>query len=232
MKKLMLESLNFYNERKVTFTKENSFLKLELYNENKNEGELILLPKKGNFKVGLIDISLLDTAKLFGMDFEKNSDKAKKLVHGFMQGDCITMEHKIIMTQEVDFALQHELQHVFDNLMEIDGGLEEREYRAYLAGLKYCENKEIHLMNIPFFIEKKVNELGKKIFDDEHKYNYLSLIRIMKEFSDFYEGETENRNEIIEKRCDLLLDKNYVKNTGMTYDRILNTMIKMYTQLE
>lgn len=228
----MLESLNFYNERKVTFTKENSFLKLELYNENKNEGELILLPKKGNFKVGLIDISLLDTAKLFGMDFEKNSDKAKKLVHGFMQGDCITMEHKIIMTQEVDFALQHELQHVFDNLMEIDGGLEEREYRAYLAGLKYCENKEIHLMNIPFFIEKKVNELGKKIFDDEHKYNYLSLIRIMKEFSDFYEGETENRNEIIEKRCDLLLDKNYVKNTGMTYDRILNTMIKMYTQLE
>jgi len=232
MRKLMLESLNFYKERKVTFTKENSFLKLELYNEDEKKGENILLPKKGNFKVGLIDISLLDTTKLFEMNFEMNSNKIKKLVNGFMQGDCISMEHKIIMTQEVDFALQHELQHVFDNLMEIDGGLEEREYRAYLAGLKYSENKEIHLMNIPFFIEKKVNELGKKIFDDEHKYNYLSLIRIMKEFSDFYEGETENRNEIIEKRCNFLLDKNYVKNTGMTYDRILNTMIKMYSCLE
>lgn len=225
MKKLILESLNFYKERKVTFTKENSFLELELYNEDEKRGEIILLPKKGIFKVGLIEISLLDSLKLFKMDLTNNSDRSKKLIEGLMQGNCISFDYKIIMTHEIDYALQHELQHVFDNLIKIKGKLEDREYRAYLAGLRYSEDNVIHLKNIPCFMEKALEQEGKKIFEGEYKNNYLGLIKIMEEFSEFYDEKFEITSKNIKNKCDLLLNENYIQNTGNTYEEILDIMI-------
>jgi hypothetical protein len=225
---LMLDSLKVYEDRKVKFTKEKSFLKLDLYNEDEKKSEIILLPKKGSFSSGLIDMSLLDMSKVFQMDLNDYSEKAKELIYGLMQGNCLNLKHKVIMTSEIDYALQHELQHVFDNLIGIDGDLREREYRAYLAGLIYSTDSLSHLMNIPSFIEKTINEQGEEMFKGKYKNNYLALITIMNEFKDFYETDVEVTNEEIKNKSSFLLDKNYVKNTGMTYKKLLDFMIEMY----
>lgn len=228
----MVDSLNFYKERKVTFTKENSFLELELYNEDEKKGEIILLPKKGDFSCGLINISLLDSLKLFKMDLKNHSKEAQELIEGFMQGNCLNMEYKAIMTHEVDYALQHELQHIFDNLLDVEGDKVDREYRAYLAGLKYSEDNVLHLLKIPQYIEMKMEEEGEKIFKGKYKNNYLALIRIMQDFSDVFENNGEITTEEVKERSKILLDENYVKNMSMGYDKLLLIMNNIYSVMD
>ncbi len=54
---------------------------------------------------------------------------------------AITLGWDMLFRRDEEQHAQHELQHAFDNLISVDGGSTDREYRATLAELAFCRNK-------------------------------------------------------------------------------------------
>jgi hypothetical protein len=93
------------------------------------ENDLIVpIPFESYTRLGLFDIISVDECDFL------IKHKAGAMFIPILHGGCL-----IVPSKDLD-AVNHELQHLFDNLILVQGNMEEREYRAFLAELAFTQS--------------------------------------------------------------------------------------------
>jgi len=136
MKRELKRVISVYTDRKVEFIEKKNILKSSLFDAEKNEIVGFDMPYKGFFNKGLINIYLVEPEQFKEYKSNTINDFLYKLK---MSGDVSTSAN-IFVTLNYNYIIQHELQHVFDNIICLKTPIWEHEYRAFLASLIYGEN--------------------------------------------------------------------------------------------
>lgn len=124
------------------------------------------------------------------------------------ESEGISSENELIVATRS--AIQHELQHIFDNISLCEaefGPEEEREYRAYLGELAFSDER---IKLCAWFM----NGVGKEPEDNGHYPARKRIGRLM------IEENLNDSNAIIRFAMDLL-NEAYKQACGLTYDQII-----------
>ena len=135
--------------------------------------------------------------------------------------------------------VQHELQHLFDNLNLIDGDSIEKEYRAALASIVFSENLSMAYQRIyySYFVEALKKETliseppGKPHYEARRKI-VCEIERTLfqevglKTFKARINREERHLPEEVRTTALKLLNEAYKKKAGLTYDEILEPFKK------
>lgn len=218
-KRIIKETIELFKERKIIFEKNR--IEFDCHFVNKEKENTIRLNTIGIFNKGLVYFTSLDTQKLKEMEYENKSKLIQEIVSQLKKGGSFAYKLNILLTSEEGYVVQHELQHAFDSFIKLDDGIVAKEYRAYLAGLKYGGKAREHLDMIYSNMELIITEGLLFNVNERFKGNYLAMARII---SMFREYKREITSEKIIHISSKLLDESYEDTFGMGYDGIVKKM--------
>lgn len=216
----MKKTIELFRDRKVEFDK----IKLEkncCFGEIKEEN-IVKLDIIGLLRIGVVNFTLLDFEKLKNVNYENKSKKIHIIMERLKDEMSLIDETNILLTSEKGYVVQHELQHAFDSFINLEDGIVAKEYRAYLAGLKYGGEPIEHLNQIYLSATHYINNNTLLTMNEIDRGNALAMTKISSIFS--------NNNTLSPERIvylsSKLLDENYEDNFNIGYDEIVKIMLK------
>lgn len=231
-KRNLKRAVNVYKNRKINFISRKNVLKYSLFNLKKEEITFDV-PYRGIFNHGSLKVFLVNQN-----EFKKyDSNQVNEFLEKLKKSGGFTHKTSVLVTEKKDYIIQHELQHVFDNIIHIKSSLWEHEYRAFLASLIYSENPNNVLLKLVNYVNPALNEVGYNFFKanlnkiiktekeiEQTQPHELSILKIIVDLD--YEIK-EFTEEEIRKKSKKLMNENYVKNVGGSYDEILEELEKL-----
>lgn len=215
-KREIMRTIEVFRDRKIKF--EDKRKKITCYIAKENGEEIYVnLFQKANFKKGLMNVILLDENELKFL--YSKSPKASEYIERLKNGGSVTRGFEIILTTDYDLVIQHELQHVFDNLIEFKTKEWEHEYRAYLGGLLFSKEPVQNNLNEIYRYNMKLRSTFGCKDDEPH---YIAIEKLIKEL-EFSDRLKDSELRMISK---ILLDANYKEHTGKTYNEMLNELME------
>lgn len=216
----MKKTIELFRDRKVEFDK----IKLEkncCFGEIKEEN-IVKLDIIGLLRIGVVNFTLLDFEKLKNVNYENKSKKIHIIMERLKDEMSLIDETNILLTSEKGYVVQHELQHAFDSFINLEDGIVAKEYRAYLAGLKYGGEPIEHLNQIYLSATHYINNNTLLTMNEIDRGNALAMTKISSIFS--------NNNTLSPERIvylsSKLLDESYEDNFNIGYDEIVKIMLK------
>jgi len=214
-KREVMRTINVFKDRKIKFEERKK--KITCYLTKEQGVEIYVnLVQKANFKSGLMNIILLDENELKYV--YSKYEKANEYLERLKNGGSVTRGFEIILTTDYDLVIQHELQHVFDNLIEFKTSDWEHEYRAYLGGLHFSKEPVQNNLNEIYLYNMNLKRSGC----DENEPHYVASEKLIKEL-EFSDRLKDSDLRMISK---ILLDANYKEHMGKTYNEILEELIE------
>lgn len=222
------KAIEIYKDRKIEFVMKKDSLKTYLFDDEIKDIVSFDMPYRGYINSGIINTFLVNTHEFKG----HKSNVVNTFLNQLKESGGVTHITSIFVTENHSHIIQHELQHVFDNIINLKTPVWEHEYRAFLASLIYGDNPNNILLKLVNYVNEPLNEVGFEFF----KYNLEYIIKndrkveeiephelaILKIIVDLDKNIKEKyTNEKIKKTCKELMNKNYIKNVGAKYDEIL-----------
>jgi hypothetical protein len=221
------KTIELFRDRKVEFDR----IKLKkdcCFGEIKEEN-IVKLDIIGLLRIGVVNFTLLDFEKLRNVNYQNKSENVKIVMEKLKDEMSLIQDTNILLTSEKGYVIQHELQHAFDSFINLEDGIVAKEYRAYLAGLKYGGEPVEHLNQIYVSAVHYIDNNRIFIMNDKDKGNYLAMARIA---SIFCKDKKVLSPERIIYLSTKLLDENYEDNFGIGYDDIVKIMLKTNSPYE
>lgn len=206
-----IEGMEYFKKRKVIdFDYTKFFFELELYDEN-NKKIVHNLEMDGKFEMGKLNIKIIDENNLGEKIDEVDSTLINVFLKVLYNDSAIFHKDVLLVTDDSERIMQHELQHIFDDLIKLKTGIRDREYRACLASLVFGRDREETYENIYRF-----NRFlgGGMLHSENDGYDYAVNL-IMKNIK-----KMGGRKKLKEKSL-FLLNENYLKHTGLNYEEIV-----------
>lgn len=232
-KRNLKRAVNVYKNRKIDFISRKNVLKLCLFDVEKKREIIFDVPYRGIFNHGSLKVFLVNSNEFKTYDSNQVNEFLKRL----KESGGFTNKTSVLVTDKKDYIIQHELQHVFDNIIHIKSSFWEYEYRAYLASLIYSEKPNDVLLKLVKYVNPALSEVGfeffkqnlNKIMEKEKRIveiepHELSILKIL---VDLDNGIQEFDEKEIRMKSKNLMNENYVKNVGGNYDEILEELEKL-----
>lgn len=226
-----LETALLFKNRKVEFITKKNTLKTSLFDNEIKDLAYFDMPYKGIFNKGAINIFLVNVNEF--------KEYESKTINNFLNNVKVTggvsYKTSIFVTGESNPIIQHELQHVFDYIINLKTPIWEHEYRAYLASLIYGKDSENVLIKLAEYVVNPLKEVGYDFFKKHLEHiiktdkeietvepHELAILKIIVDLDKNVQGELNEQNiiEISEK----LMNENYIKNFGATPAEIIEEM--------
>ncbi len=226
------KAVEVYKDRKIEFLMKKNSLKTSLYDSEIKDIVSFDMPYRGFFNKGIINAFLVNAN-----EFKKyNSNTVNAFLKKLKESGGVSHRTTIFVTEENSYVIQHELQHVFDNIIDLKTPIWEHEYRAFLASLVYDKNPERVLVKLADYVEKPLKEVGYDFFKSNLEYiimndrdvekvepHELAILKIIVDLDKNIEGEFNEQNLI--ETSKKLMNKNYMENYfGANYDEILEEL--------
>lgn len=228
MARELKRAVSVYNDRKIVFTDKKNVLKTSLLDLETNEIVCFDMPYKGIFNQGLINVYLVEPEQFK----EYESKTINDFIFQLKVSGGVSTNTNIFVTLSHNYIIQHELQHVFDNLICLKTPIWEHEYRAFLASLIYCENPNNILLLLSNYVRPTLKEVGfdffknhlNRIIEEDKEINIVephevAILKLIIDLDNIQKSEEQIRNT-----SKKLLDDNYKKNFGATYSDILGAL--------
>jgi hypothetical protein len=232
-KRNLKRAVSVYKDRKIDFIPKKNIFKLSLFDMEKKKQINFDIPYRGIFNHGSLKVFLVNSN-----EFKKTeSETVNEFLEKLKESGGFTNKTTALVTEKKDYIIQHELQHVFDNIIRIKSTLWEYEYRAYLASLIYSENPNNVLLKLVKYVNPAISEVGyeffkhnlNKIIENEKKIveiepHELSILKIIVDLDNEIQEFDEKEIRMKSKK---LMNENYIKNVGGNYDEILEELEKL-----
>lgn len=245
MKNKKLETAMLFKHRKIEFTKKEILHTIDLYNEMLGKKVPVKIVSEQSSVNGEIMIFLNPKFPYSPLDFihfqvyEMNRINSIYISGEERMGpDALSFRNYIFLNgekvkeNERRTVLIHELQHTFDyyhNLIPSVPHLPKEfdavncEYRAILAEFIFDDIEKINEKNI--YLKKLLPEMEENIssfgYNQELFPHLVASVKILRSIKDI------NKPEDIIEKCKFLLNNEYIRLTGKSYDEMLDDLVNV-----